>query len=378
MISWRYFLLEQNPVKSRSHAASNSCMFTGSGFTFQSAEQQENTMSQSTSQQIVVSALYHFVTLDDYPSLREPLHDFMIDHDIKGTILLAQEGINGTVAGSRAAITALHTWLRSDDRLSELRTKESYNEKMPFYRTRVKLKKEIVTMGVQGIDPNHIVGTYVKPEDWNALISDPDVALVDTRNDYEVAIGTFKDAVNPNTETFRQFPDYVKNNMNPNKQKKVAMFCTGGIRCEKSTAYLKEQGFEEVYHLQGGILKYLETVDEEDSLWRGECFVFDNRVSVNHQLEKGSYDQCHACRLPITEEDKSSNLYVQGVSCPSCYDKKSDQQRQRFAERERQVQLAKVRGEQHLGSEVNTISQERKHNKDILRENNRLSSLKHR
>ena len=220
MISWRYFLLEQNPVKSLPHVASNSYMFTGSGFTFQSAEQQENTMSQSTSQQIVVSALYHFVTLDDYPSLREPLHDFMIDHDIKGTILLAQEGINGTVAGSRAAITALHTWLRSDDRLSELRTKESYNEKMPFYRTRVKLKKEIVTMGVQGIDPNHIVGTYVKPEDWNALISDPDVALVDTRNDYEVAIGTFKDAVNPNTETFRQFPDYVKNNMNPNKQTK--------------------------------------------------------------------------------------------------------------------------------------------------------------
>jgi UPF0176 protein len=335
-------------------------------------------MSQAIPQQIVVSALYHFVTLDDYPSLRKPLYDFMVDHDIKGTILLAQEGINGTVAGSQESITSLHTWLRTDERLTDLRTKESYDDNMPFYRTRVKLKKEIVTMGVQGIDPNHIVGTYVKAEDWNDLISDPDVTLVDTRNAYEVAIGTFKEAVNPDTETFRQFPDYVQNNMSPNKQKKVAMFCTGGIRCEKSTAYLKEQGFDEVYHLQGGILKYLETVPEEDSLWQGECFVFDNRVSVNHQLEKGSYDQCHACRLPITEEDKLSTLYVQGVSCPSCYDKKSDQQRQRFAERERQVQLAKARGEQHLGSDVNAISQEHKHNKDVVRENNRRSSLKHR
>lgn len=233
-------------------------------------------------------------------------------------------------------------------------------------------------MGVRGIDPNHIVGTYVKPEDWNDLISDPDVTLVDTRNAYEVAIGTFKEAVNPDTETFRQFPDYVQNNMNPNKHKKVAMFCTGGIRCEKSTAYLKEQGFEEVYHLQGGILKYLETVPEDESLWEGECFVFDNRVSVNHQLEKGSYDQCHACRLPITEDDKKSERYIQGVSCPSCYDKKSDQQRQRFAERERQMQLAKSRGEEHLGSEVNSISVKRKQDKDMQRENNRLSSLRHR
>jgi len=198
---------------------------------------------------------------------------------------------------------------------------------MPFYRTRVKLKKEIVTMGVQGIDPNQVVGTYVKPEDWNALISDPDVTLVDTRNEYEVAIGTFKNAINPKTETFRQFPDYVENNMDPKKHKKVAMFCTGGIRCEKSTAFLKEQGYDEVYHLQGGILKYLETVDEKNSLWEGECFVFDNRVSVDHQLEKGSYDQCHACRLPITEEDKQSEKYQQGVSCPSCFDKKSDKQR---------------------------------------------------
>ena len=325
-------------------------------------------MSPASLPQIVVSALYHFVRLDDYQSLRQPLYDFMIENEIRGTLLLADEGINGTVAGSKKAIDKLHSWLRSDDRLKNLRTKESFNNTMPFYRTRVKLKKEIVTMGIPDIDPNHVVGSYVKPEDWNDLISDPDMVLVDTRNDYEVSIGTFKNAINPKTDTFRQFPGYVKSNLNPDKHKKVAMYCTGGIRCEKSTAYLKEQGFEEVYHLQGGILKYLETVAEADSMWEGECFVFDNRVSINHQLEKGSYDQCHACRLPITEEDKGSIKYVQGVSCPACYDTKSEQQKNRFAERERQVQLAKSRGEQHIGSEVTEISLQRKHMKDVQRE----------
>jgi len=335
-------------------------------------------MSHATTQPTVVSALYHFVTLDDYQEMRQPLYDFMIENHIKGTILLAKEGINGTVAGPKPSIERLHTWLRSDERLKELRTKESYDDEMPFYRTRVKLKKEIVTMGVPGIDPNHIVGTYVKPEDWNALISDPDVTIIDTRNDYEYAIGTFRNAINPSTETFRQFPEYVKQNLNPDKHKKVAMFCTGGIRCEKSTAYLKEQGFDEVYHLQGGVLKYLETVAEDETMWDGECFVFDNRVSVDHQLNKGSYDQCHACRLPITEEDKLNIKYEQGVSCHSCYDKKTDEQRNRFAERERQVQLAKARGEEHIGSEASIISQQRKLAKDEQREQNRLSSLKHR
>ena len=324
-------------------------------------------MSPAPHQHVVVSALYHFVTLENYQALRQPLHDFMIDNDIRGTLLLAQEGINGTVAGSKQSIEKLHAWLRADERLRDLRTKESFDADMPFYRSCVKLKKEIVTMGVEGIDPKQVVGTYVKPEDWNALISDPEVTLIDTRNDYEVAIGTFKNAKDPKTETFRQFPDYVKSSMDPKKQKKVAMFCTGGIRCEKSTAYLKEQGFEEVYHLQGGILKYLETVPEEESLWQGECFVFDNRVSVNHQLEKGAYDQCHACRLPITEEDKNNDKYVQGVRCPSCYDKKSEQQRQRFAERERQVQLAKARGEEHIGGDGQAISLQRKHEKDVQR-----------
>jgi UPF0176 protein len=328
--------------------------------------------------QVVVSALYHFVTLKDYQALRTPLYDFMVEHDIKGTLLLAQEGINGTVAGSRSSIDKLHQWIRSDERLKELRTKESFDDRMPFYRTRVKLKKEIVTMGVTGIDPNRVVGTYVKPEDWNELISDPEVTIIDTRNDYEVAIGSFKNAINPDTETFRQFPEYVKNNMDPGKQKKVAMFCTGGIRCEKSTAFLKEQGFEEVYHLQGGILKYLENIPQEESLWDGECFVFDNRVSVNHQLEKGAYDQCHACRLPITEADKKSDKYLQGVSCPTCFDKKTDKQRERFAERERQMQLARSRGDQHLGSEVKQIRRQRRHMKTIEREKNRHSPLVHR
>ncbi|MDT8283500.1 MAG: rhodanese-related sulfurtransferase [Gammaproteobacteria bacterium] len=335
-------------------------------------------MSETPANVIVVSALYHFVDFDDYQDLRQPLYDFMMENHIKGTILLAKEGINGTVAGAKMSIDKLHNWLRSDQRFQDLRTKESYDDEMPFYRTRVKLKKEIVTMGVEGIDPNHIVGSYVKPEDWNDLISDPDVTLVDTRNDYEFAIGSFRNAINPETETFRQFPDYVKKHLDPEKHKKVAMFCTGGIRCEKSTAYLKQQGFEEVYHLQGGILKYLETVPEDETQWDGECFVFDNRVSVDHKLNKGTYDQCHACRLPITEQDKQSEKYVQGVSCPYCFDKKSELQRERFAERERQMQLAKSRGEQHIGSEVNEISRQRKHRKDTLREKSRRSNIVHR
>ena len=235
---------------------------------------------------IVVTALYHFVTLDNYKDLRQPLLNIMLKNNVKGTLLLASEGINGTIAGSRASIDNVLQWIRTDKRLEDVRHKESFDETMPFNRTRVKLKNEIVTMGIEGIDPNRTVGTYVKPEDWNALISDPDVTLIDTRNDYEVAIGTFKNAVNPKTDTFREFPKYVNENFTPEKNKKVAMYCTGGIRCEKSTAYLKEQGYEEVYHLQGGILKYLETVPETESLWEGECFVFDSRVSVNHALGK--------------------------------------------------------------------------------------------
>ena len=318
--------------------------------------------------QTIVCAMYKFVVLEDFEALREPLHNVMLNNDVRGTLLLAREGINGTVAGSRAGIDALLSWLQNDPRLADIGYKESIDNRNPFHRTKVKLKKEIVTMGVDGIDPKRIVGTYVKPDEWNALISDPEVTLVDTRNDYEVQVGTFKGAVNPNTNTFREFPDYVKEQLDPQKNKKVAMFCTGGIRCEKSTAYLKEQGFDEVYHLEGGILKYLEEVPQEQSLWEGECFVFDNRVTVNHQLEKGSYDQCHACRLPLTEEQMQSEQYQAGISCPNCYDSLSDEQRQRFMERQKQMQLAQQRGEAHIGADANDTSSKRRELKQQLRE----------
>ncbi|TDR22629.1 rhodanese-related sulfurtransferase [Marinicella litoralis] len=312
---------------------------------------------------IVVTALYHFVRLENFKDLRQPLLDCMINHQVKGTLLLANEGINGTIAGTRSGIDAVLSWIRQDERLAGVDSKESYTNEMPFYRSKVKLKKEIVTMGVEGIDPKEVVGTYVKPEDWNDLISDPDVVLVDTRNDYEYNIGSFKNAINPNTETFREFPEYVKQNLDPEKHKKVAMFCTGGIRCEKSTAYLKEQGFDQVYHLKGGILKYLEQVPKDETLWQGECFVFDNRVAVNHDLEKGQYDQCYACRYPITEEDKKSPHYEKGVSCHHCYDQTTAEQRAQFAEREKQMQLAKLRGETHIGMSASEAIEKRKQEK---------------
>ena len=299
---------------------------------------------------LVVCALYHFVHLPDFKKLQAPLKKLMAENTVRGTLLLAPEGINGTIAGSRDGVDSILKWLDGDERFSELRRKESFTDEMPFNRAKVKLKREIVTMGVEDIDPNDITGTYVKPEDWNELISDPEVTLIDTRNEYEVGIGTFKNAINPHTTSFREFPDYAKTHLNPEKNKKVAMFCTGGIRCEKSTAYLKSLGFDQVYHLQGGILRYLEEIEEEASLWEGECFVFDDRVTVDQQLEKGQYDQCHACRMPISEQDKRSNAYVQGLSCPHCIDKQTDTQRMRFREREKQVQLAKQRGESHIGA----------------------------
>ena len=301
---------------------------------------------------IVVAALYQFVRLLDYEALREPLLNKCSEEGIMGTLLLAAEGINGTIAGDRSSVDRLLAYLKEDERFSAIEHKESYYDEMPFYRMKVKLKREIVTMGVEGIDPNHIVGTYVEPKDWNDIISDPDVTVVDTRNYYEYAIGSFKGAEDPKTTTFREFPEYVEKNLDPSKNKKVAMFCTGGIRCEKSTAYLKEQGFDEVYHLKGGILKYLEDVPKEDSLWEGECFVFDNRVAVDHDLEKGSYDQCHGCRHPITEEDKLSEHYLAGISCPRCYDHQTPEQKQRFTERQKQIQLAKQRQQQHIGSQA--------------------------
>ncbi|GLQ06989.1 oxygen-dependent tRNA uridine(34) hydroxylase TrhO [Sneathiella chinensis] len=298
----------------------------------------------------VVAALYKFVELADYQDLQPKILKVCLDNRIHGTLLLAREGINGTVAGSREGIDTLLAYLKSDPRLADLKHKEAINEEQPFYRMKVRLKKEIVTLGAPDLDPRETVGTYIKPKDWNALIDDPDILLIDTRNDYEVEVGTFKGAINPKTETFREFKDYVANNLDADKHKKVAMFCTGGIRCEKSTSYLLSQGFKEVYHLEGGILQYLEDVPEQESTWEGECFVFDQRVTVNHALEKGSYDQCYACRYPITEEDKQSPLYEKGVSCPRCHDKLTADQKHRFAERQKQIRLARERGETHIGS----------------------------
>ncbi len=301
--------------------------------------------------QIVVAALYQFVSLPDYQDLKDPLTEQCQAAGIKGTLLLASEGINGTIAGSREGIDQILAYLKSDGRLAGLSHKESFHDETPFYRMKVKLKKEIVTMGVEGIDPLQVVGTYVAPKDWNALIADPDVVVVDTRNDYEYELGSFEGAVNPETKSFREFPQYVADNMDPAKHKKVAMFCTGGIRCEKSTAYMKEQGFEEVYHLHGGILQYLEDVPEKDSLWNGECYVFDNRVSVDHDLNPGTYDLCHGCREPINADDKTSEKFIEGVSCPRCFDTQTEEQRERFLERQKQMELAKARNEVHIGAE---------------------------
>jgi len=300
---------------------------------------------------IVVAALYRFTRLDDYQQLREPLLALLDEHDVKGTLLLAREGINGTVAGSREGVDALLAWLAADSRFAGLEYKESYTDTAPFLRTKVKLKKEIVTMGVEDLDPNVDRGTYLEPEEWNRVIADPETLVIDTRNDYEYEVGTFERAVNPETRAFREFPDYVRENLDPRRHKRVAMFCTGGIRCEKSTSYLKSQGFDEVYHLKGGILKYLETIPEEQSLWRGECFVFDERVTVDHALRPGGYDQCHACRRPISEQDKASPLYQPGVSCPHCHDQSSDEQKARFAERQKQIELARQHGREHLGQD---------------------------
>ncbi len=299
---------------------------------------------------IVVAALYKFVSLDDFHDMRQPLLDECLAAGVRGTLLLAHEGINGTVAGDRAAIDRVLEYLHRDPRLADLEHKESFDERMPFHRMKVKLKKEIVTLGVPDIDPNEVVGTYVRPGEWDALISDPEVLLIDTRNDYECDIGSFRGAVDPRTTNFRDFPSWVRSNLDPARHKKVAMFCTGGIRCEKASAFMLREGFEEVYHLRGGILKYLEEVPPEHSSWEGECFVFDNRVAVDHRLEKGRYDQCHGCRHPITEEDKSSGKYEPGVCCPRCYDRLTPGQRARFAERQKQVQLAAKRGERHIGS----------------------------
>ncbi|MDP1765893.1 MAG: rhodanese-related sulfurtransferase [Methylotenera sp.] len=301
----------------------------------------------------LTAALYKFVSLPDYKSLQAPIHSACVSNHIKGTLLLAEEGINGTIAGLPEDIHHFLQFLRTnplfENRFADLEHKESFAPDHPFYRMKVKLKKEIVTLGVAGVSPTKKVGTYIKPEDWNALISNPDVVLIDTRNDYEVDIGTFKGAVDPKTTTFREFPEYVAKHFDKTKHKKVAMFCTGGIRCEKASSYMMDQGFEEVYHLQGGILKYLETVPEAESMWQGECFVFDQRVAVKHNLEVGDFDQCYACRHPLSPIEMQSPQYTAGISCPYCYDKISEEKRARLTERQKQVNLPKQCGAVHIG-----------------------------
>jgi UPF0176 protein len=285
---------------------------------------------------LIVAAFYKFVSLPDFEEMQNPLLSHCQQQNIKGTILLAQEGINGTIAGSREGIDAVLSYLHSDSRLTDLEHKESFAEKMPFERMKVKLKKEIVTIGLP-VHPNQQVGTYVTPQEWNALISDPEVTVIDTRNHYEVSIGSFQGAENPETETFREFPDYVQKHLDPHQHKKVALFCTGGIRCEKASSYMLSQGFQEVYHLKGGILKYLEEVPQEDSLWEGECFVFDERVAVAQGLELGNHEMCRSCGYPISEADKLSPHYSEGISCPHCINSLTEEKRIRQEQKQRQT-----------------------------------------
>ena len=312
----------------------------------------------------LTTAMYHFVKLPHFQNLQKPLLNFCISRSIKGTLLLADEGINGTLAGPEKFILELLYYLKNDPifegNFKNLAHKESWSDKSPFYRMKVKLKKEIVTLGVPGVSPTKIVGKYVKPKDWNSIISDPEVILIDTRNDYEFEIGTFKNALNPKTRTFREFPDFVNSHLDPKENKKIAMFCTGGIRCEKASSYMMSMGFNDVYHLEGGILKYLEEVKAEESLWQGECFVFDQRVAIKHGLEVGDYDQCYACRYPLSQEDVQSNNYTPGISCPHCYNAHTPEKLKALTERQKQVILAKNRGIEHLGSQSNFLSKLKK------------------
>jgi UPF0176 protein len=308
----------------------------------------------------LTAALYRFVELPDAAALKASLQSVCDANGVKGTLLLAQEGINGTIAGPQTGVRSVLAHLRSDPRLAALEHKESWSDKPPFLRMKVRLKKEIVTLGVPGVNPARMAGHYVKPQDWNALISDPQVVLVDTRNDYEVAIGSFKGALDPRVKTFADLPQWLEQQAHEGgalqaaggKKPKVAMFCTGGIRCEKSTAWMRMRGYDEVYHLEGGILKYLETVAPEQSLWQGECFVFDERVSVGHGLKPGPFELCRSCRNPVSEAQRASKQYVKGVSCPQCFDQKTEAQKRGFAERQRQVELARQRGGIHVGAQM--------------------------
>lgn len=303
-----------------------------------------------------VAALYKFTPFPEFESWQDKIRDHANSLEVCGSLLIAVEGINGTIAApSDAAMQDMIEYLQAIPAIGELEVKYSHAEEKPFKRMKVRLKEEIVRMGVPGIDPNRTVGTYVEPEDWNALIADPETLVIDTRNGFEIDIGTFQGAVDPETKTFREFPKWADEHIGPpgaRNAKRIAMFCTGGIRCEKATAYLKEQGHDEVYHLKGGILKYLETVPEEQSLWKGECFVFDERVSLKHGLELGEFVSCHACGRGVSPEGRKSPNYVVGVSCDYCIDEYTENDRERFRQRQLQNELARQRGEAPMGPDA--------------------------
>ena len=303
-----------------------------------------------------VSAFYKFVPFAEPEAIRADIAARFETLGIRGTVLVAAEGLNGTIAAEGDALDEAMSFLRALPGCDTLEHKESHAETMPFWRLKVRLKQEIVTMGVPGTDPNNLVGTYVDPQDWNNLITDPDTVLIDTRNDYEYGIGTFEGAIDPNTATFREFPDWFRDFRTKleaeGRKPKIAMFCTGGIRCEKATAYVKELGHENVFHLKGGILRYLEEMPEEKSLWKGECFVFDERVGIKHGLELGEYISCHACGRGVSPEGQKSPNYVAGVSCDYCIDEFTENDRERFRQRQYQLKLAKERGEAGMGPEA--------------------------
>jgi UPF0176 protein len=299
---------------------------------------------------ITVAALYRFAPFDDPVALRDPLLAACRRNGIKGTLLVASEGINGTIAGTSEGIASVLSHIRGLTGCADLEVKFSTANVPPFHRMKVRIKKEIVTLGVAGIDPSRDVGAYVEAQEWNELLAAPDTILIDTRNDYEVAIGTFSGAINPRTRHFSDFPEWFRAHRAEFGEKpRIAMFCTGGIRCEKSTAFLRSEGIENVFHLKGGILKYLETVPPDQSLWQGECFVFDERVSVGQGLARGTHELCRACRRPVSENDRTQPDYIEGVQCPACAVERSDEDRQRYAERHKQVALAERRGARHLG-----------------------------
>jgi UPF0176 protein len=299
-----------------------------------------------------LAAFYSFIDLSDLLQLKSEFTEFLKKQDIRGTMLIASEGINGTLAGKESSINEFKNFLKSKNLYEAKNFKTSHCEYDPFPRLKIKLKDEIVTIGNKLVDPKKIVGEYIPPEDWNQLIADEEVMVLDTRNTYEHSIGSFKNAIQPETTNFREFPAWLDQveASGLDKNKKVAMFCTGGIRCEKASSLMRSKGFENIYQLQGGILNYLEKINEEDSLWKGECFVFDDRVAINHKLKVGSYDMCHGCRMPITESDKNSEYYERGISCPNCFNKKTPDQKKRYAERQKQVDLAKLRNEKHIGA----------------------------